>query len=329
MKKSVIVNIHLIFWALLALFTFFVPAFITRILHPEEYQRFSSLMIVFAPVLFYAGYLGLAAIRLTRTGIVVALALCIAAAVSLYLSSALFTAYAAVAGIQLFIWAGTGVLFRFFIDWFRKRDELLLQGQESARSNLALLKSRVSPHFLFNTLHNIDALISCDKEKASDSLLKLADIMRYMLYDAQADRTSLVREVEFVEQYIALERLRLKNPAFVDYTFTGNPEGLIVAPMLLIPFVENAFKHSVDSGNEKGIVIRISLEKKRLHFFCENHFEDAEVQNDPDHGIGLKTVRQRLQLIYGSNHRLSLLSVYPVFTVQLEIPADEDPLHSH
>ena len=329
MKKSVILNIHLIFWALLAIFTIFVPAFITRVLPPAEYQRFSNLVIIFAPVLFYAGYLGLATIRITWSGGVFGIALCGAVVVVIYLSSAALLGYFATVGIQLFIWAVAGVLFRYFIDWFGMRDELLLRGQESARSNLALLKSRVSPHFLFNTLHNIDALIPSDKDKASDSLLKLADIMRYMLYEAQADRTSLTREVEFVEQYIALERLRLKNPAFVEYSFTGNPDGLTVAPMLLIPFIENAFKHSVDSAIEKGIVIRISLEKKRLHFYCENRFERNEVQDVQDHGIGLDTVKKRLGLIYGSRHCLTLTSAYPIYTVQLEIPADEDQLHCH
>ena len=186
----------------------------------------------------------------------------------------------------IFLWTAIGCLFRFFIDWFNKKNEVLVLEKENILSNLELLKYQINPHFLFNTLHNIDALINENQEKASKSIVFLSDIMRYMLKDTKSEFVELQKEILYLENYFSLERLRLKNDNFLNYSIIGRNNELKIAPMILIPFVENAFKHSVDSSIENGIIIRIEIEKSRLIFNCENRYDKSETEKDETSGIG-------------------------------------------
>ena len=121
------------------------------------------------------------------------------------------------------------------------------------------MKRQLNPHFLFNTLNNIDALIRKDPEKASDSVMKLSWIMRYFIYEANADKVPLEKEIEYLESFIELQRIRYKHKEFIDYSRSGAVEGIEVAPMLFVPFVENAFKHGTRRSQIPGIVIRLEV----------------------------------------------------------------------
>jgi len=215
-------------------------------------------------------------------------------------------------------------LFRFFIDWFKKRNEVITLEKENLASNMALLHSQINPHFLFNTLHNIDALIFDNQQKASQSLIKLSDIMRYMLNDAQSDFVAFQKELDHLENYLSLEEIRLKNANFLHYSMNDDCDGILIAPMILIPFVENAFKHSVDSTIENGIEITIRIDNKKLIFSCKNQFDDAATDKDEGHGIGLTTVKKRLDLIYNNKYQLSIHSDHSIFNVNLELELDEN-----
>jgi LytS/YehU family sensor histidine kinase len=217
-----------------------------------------------------------------------------------------------------------GGLFQFFTDWFKKNRLKVELERKNYESNFALLRSQINPHFLFNTLHNIDTLIYDNQEIASKSLVKLSDIMRYMLKDAKSDLVELCKEIEHLDNYLALEQLRLKNEKFLNYSIRGNYKGIKIAPMIMIPFVENAFKHSVDSSIEDGIKIKINIESHKLHFICENRFDKSETDKDEVHGIGLETVKKRLDLIYKNKHKLSINSENSVFKVNLEIELNDD-----
>jgi sensor histidine kinase YesM len=217
-----------------------------------------------------------------------------------------------------------GGLFQFFTDWFKKNRLKVELERKNYESNFALLRSQINPHFLFNTLHNIDTLIYDNQEIASKSLVKLSDIMRYMLKDAKSDLVELCKEIEHLDNYLALEQLRLKNEKFLNYSILGNYKGIKIAPMIMIPFVENAFKHSVDSSIEDGIKIKINIESHKLHFICENRVDKLEIDKDEVHGIGLETVKKRLDLIYKNKHKLSINSENSVFKVNLEIELNND-----
>ena len=197
-----------------------------------------------------------------------------------------------------------GGLFQFFTDWFKKNKLKIELERKNYESNFALLRSQINPHFLFNTLHNIDTLIYDNQDKASKSLVKLSDIMRYMLKEAKLDFVDLSKEIEHLENYLSLEKLRLKNEKFLNYKTCGDSEGIKIAPMIMIPFVENAFKHCVDSSIENGIMIKITVENKKMNFVCENQYDKTETDKDKVHGIGLETVKKRLDLIYKNKHKV-------------------------
>ena len=140
----------------------------------------------------------------------------------------------------VFIHAIYAILIRFSIDWFetqKLKSQLILQNKAS---ELALLRSQVNPHFLFNTLNNIYSLVHKKSEDAPAAVMKLSAIMRYMLYDATTDKVLLEKEIDYLQSFIELQKLRLRTHDFVELKITGNPEGRTIAPMLLIPFVENA-----------------------------------------------------------------------------------------
>ena len=217
-----------------------------------------------------------------------------------------------------------GALFQFFTDWFKKNEMKLELERKNNESNLALLRTQINPHFLFNTLNNIDTLIHFNQTKASKSLNMLSDIMRYMLMDAKSDRVELQSEIEHLENYLSLEQLRLKNEKFLNYSISGIASGIRIAPMIMIPFVENAFKHSVDSTIEDGIIIKIAIENDLLNFTCDNHFDKLDTDNDKVHGIGLNTVKKRLDLIYKDKYKLLINSDSFVYKVKLEIKLNEN-----
>lgn len=217
-----------------------------------------------------------------------------------------------------------GVGFRSIFGWFDQKQIQDRLEKQNLRSELNLLQSQLNPHFLFNTLHNIDALIKHDNEKASASIEKLSDIMRYMLNDAKSDFVDIYKEIDYIASYLSLEKLRLNNKEFLHYTISGDYTGLKIAPMIMIPFIENAFKHSVDSSIENGIIIKIAIKKSRLTFNCENQYDKSEADKDKTHGIGLGTVQKRLDLIYKNKHKLRINSENSVFKINLELELNEN-----
>jgi Putative regulator of cell autolysis len=323
MKKSVVIYIQIIFWiALIA--TRFITPILTRFVSINELRVISIFQTFLSPIFFYIGYLGIMRIRWRKNYLLISILGIVSTYLLLFLISEKVFVYAIAPISSVFLFTTIGCLFRFFIDWFKKKNDVIILEKENVASNLALLKSQINPHFLFNTLHNIDTLIHDNQEKASKSLVKLSDIMRYMLKDAKSDWVELQKEIEYLENYLSLEQLRLKNEKFLNYSKNGDYKGITITPMIMIPFVENAFKHSVDSSIEKGIVIKIRIENRTLSFVCENQFDKSETDKDKVHGIGLETVKKRLNLIYKNRHKLSINSNNSIFKVNLEIDLNEN-----
>lgn len=323
MKKSVIIYIHIFFWiALLA--TYFFTPFLTMYLSPKEFGKISIYVELLQPIFFYIGYLSIMKIKGKRNFLLYTSIGIVTSYLILYLVSKKAFAFGIAPLSSIFLWTTIGSLFRFFIDWFKKKNDVLVLEKNNISSNLALLKSQINPHFLFNTLHNIDTLIHDNPDKASKSLVKLSDIMRYMLKDTKRDFVELQNEIEYLENYFSLEGLRLKNENFLNYSISGSCSGFKIAPMILIPFAENAFKHSVDSSIENGIIVKIAIENSKLIFNCENQYDKSETDKDKTHGIGLETVQKRLDLIYKNKHKLIINSENSVFKVNLELELNEN-----
>lgn len=196
------------------------------------------------------------------------------------------------------------------------KQELINQRQAG---ELALLRSQVNPHFLFNTLNNIYSLVYKKSDEAPEAVMKLSSIMRYMLYDATNDKVPLEQEIEYLKSFIELQKLRIENPDFVSLHIEGNAEGHFIAPILLISFVENAFKH----GSKKhipGVIIRLLITKDRLNLEVVNYLKKATLLiNEPETGIGLSNISRRLALIYPGKHSLLISKEAEIFRVNLEI----------
>lgn len=188
------------------------------------------------------------------------------------------------------------------------------------QAEIKFLKSQINPHFLFNSLHNIYALTVIQSELAPEHLLKLSDILRYMLYDSNEMFVPLQREVVYLENYLSLAQL--KDSRGMDVTFTQKTPDLSiqVAPLLFIPFVENAFKHSQIEDLDEGFIhISLLAVNGQLVFEIENSKPKRESKKDEVGGIGLNNVEQRLQLLYPSKHVLRIEDSREKFKVHLSI----------
>lgn len=184
---------------------------------------------------------------------------------------------------------------------------------------LDLVKAQLSPHFLFNTINNIDVLIGIDAVKASEYLNKLSDIMRFMLYEAKTEMIPLDKELQYIEKYIALQKIRTANPDYIKYTVKGNSNGLNVPPMLFIPFIENAFKHALHQRTGVGIHIAVQIEKDKIIFDCNNRFAVQQTGELQTGGLGNELMRKRLELLYPGKHRLTITREQSTYDLKLEL----------
>ena len=211
-----------------------------------------------------------------------------------------------------------GTVLRTVTGWYEEMQKKSMIEQEKLRSELLLLKAQVNPHFLFNTLNTIDFLIYSDQHKASESLIKLSTLLRYVIYDTVNDLVTLQQEIEQMEAYIDLQRLRYGSNATVNYEKKGDPSGKMVAPMLFIPFIENAFKHTDEAGIKKGMNIRFQISGNEIIFFCKNHI--SLKQKDMNRGgFGLENLRKRLDMQYPKLYTLSINKEEQVYTVELKL----------
>lgn len=211
------------------------------------------------------------------------------------------------------------ILIYILIEWMKSQKQKADLIMQNHHSELAMLRLQVSPHFLFNTLNNIDSLIYKDQNKASESVIKLSEIMRYMIYETSDEYVHLVREIDYLKNFIALHKLRLKDPDFVQLNIQGNAEGKFVAPLLFIPFVENAFKHGTKNRCSPGIIINIEIKETEIHFRSLNYFDTESLVKDKTSGIGLANVEKRLALIYPEKYKLNVKKENGEFVVDLSI----------
>jgi sensor histidine kinase YesM len=224
------------------------------------------------------------------------------------------------------VFGSVGLGARALIEYFNEKDQKKELEKKNLQSELGLLRSQINPHFLFNTLNNIDALIRKDPGRASEILIKLSVQMRYMLYDSNTDKISLVSELEFIKDYMILQRLRIKNDHAVLLRVSGKPDGIEISPMLFISFIENAFKHCTDKEQDGAIQIDISIEDaKKLIFMARNIYNPENVINkDATGGIGLDLVKRRLDLLYAGKYELDVNQENNLYSVNLKIHLNDN-----
>ncbi len=228
------------------------------------------------------------------------------------------------AGLMIYVSLGFVILLASTIKlsrhWLQSQQDKAELEIQNRKSELALLRSQVNPHFLFNTLNNIDTLIRKNPDKASDSVLKLSEIMRYFIYEATADKVPLEREVDYLSNFIELQRIRHKDPEFIRFQVFGSPGRMVIPPMLFIPFVENAFKHGSKGNRIPAITVDLWMEHKEIRFevvnFVERHHEHVK---DSGRGIGLMNVIRRLELMYPGQYSLSIDEKKEKYMIVLKI----------
>jgi sensor histidine kinase YesM len=205
--------------------------------------------------------------------------------------------------------------------YFRHRDDrerLEKLERENLEQQLEYLKYQINPHFFMNTLNNIHALVDIDAEKAKSTILELSKMMRFVLYEGDKKGVPLTREFGFIRNYITLMRLRYTDKVQISIDLPAQTPDLMIPPLMLITFIENAFKHGVSYQHASFIEVKAEVQGDTLYFSCRN--SKAEKSNEEKGGVGLANVKQRLKLLYDNDYSLKIQDDSDVYSVQLTIP---------
>ena len=210
--------------------------------------------------------------------------------------------------------------------YFRSRDDrkrLAELERQNLEQQLEYLRYQISPHFFMNTLNNIHALVDIDPEKAKDTILELSKMMRFVLYEGNKQGVPLSREFDFVRHYVALMQLRYTDKVRITLDLPRDVPDRQIQPLILITFIENAFKHGVSYQHESFVEVTVVVEDGQLRFSCRNSKSEAPL-NPPEGGkmggVGLENVRKRLHLLYGNNYALRIHNDAAEYSVELNIP---------
>jgi len=216
-----------------------------------------------------------------------------------------------------FIIGNCGVLIKGFLQWFhdlRTRNEL---ENKQLQLEMELLKSQLNPHFMFNTLNNIDSLIYKNKEQASNALVQLSEILHYMLYSGQQERVSISQERQHLENIIALHALRHDQSNYIETSIDVTCHNATIAPLLLTPIVENTFKHSTYTGTLPVIAIKLSCTSMGISFSAINTYNKHN--HSKTGGIGLHNLQRRLEILYPKKYKFAINNKHDIFEVILRI----------
>lgn len=195
--------------------------------------------------------------------------------------------------------------------------ELKLRQNEA---ELRFLKAQINPHFLFNTLNNIYALAVTGSEKTPNMILKLSELLRYVIYSGREKKVPLTRELEHIEKFIELFQMKSENPLNIVMEIIGQPDNLTIEPMILIPIVENCFKHTnFDSSEDAFVKIIAEVHNMELRFSTLNSKDIYDQQKDKTGGVGLENIKKRLELIYSGEFTMNISNQASLFKLELKI----------
>ena len=192
---------------------------------------------------------------------------------------------------------------------------------EKLNAEIAFLKAQINPHFLFNTLNNIYSLAANKSDMTASAVMKLSNIMRYVLTEAKNDSVPLEKEMQFINDYIELQKIRTTNKTSVGFTVVGDVTGKHISPMILLPFTENAFKYGVSARDLSPINILLESHKDHIHFKIRNMKHTGNRKDLSNTGIGIANTRRRLELLYPGKYHLDIEDIAASYTVNLNIEA--------
>lgn len=209
-----------------------------------------------------------------------------------------------------------------FFTWYNEIHEKTELEKKNVQMELSLLKTHLNPHFLFNTLNNIDILIETDPKAASSYLQKLSDILRFVVYETSQEKIPLTKELAYIRKYVELQQIRTSNKQYVNLIISGDPGQLMIGPMLFIPFIENAFKHASNKKMNGAVTLEISIGDKQVRFNCTNMYDRSKSLVEAHSGLGIALLRQRLDLLYKDNYELEINQTENTFSVTAVIKLD-------
>lgn len=224
--------------------------------------------------------------------------------------------------IPHFLLVSTAAGFKLVLDYAKAQRRLGEMAKENAEAELNFLKSQINPHFVFNSLNSVYFLIDKQNNDARDALHKFSDMLRYQLYECNGEKSTIEKEVSYLEDYIDMQRLRRDGDSKIEFNVSDDVKGFSVEPLLLIPFVENAFKHLSHYSNKcNEVSIELAKQNSLLKFKVTNTTEpkvNGSIVATPG-GIGLKNVKRRLELLYPGKHSLAIDNSNGMFSVVLDI----------
>lgn len=205
-------------------------------------------------------------------------------------------------------------------EWYDKKEMETELIRHRLEAELKFLKAQINPHFLFNVLNNIYSLTYLEGKAAAPQILKLSGLMRYMLYESDEHIVDLKNEIDYIKNYLDLQQLKSETNNNIVFKVEGNTDQIKIAPLLFIPFFENAFKHGDVLDNKNGSLNAIiNVSHQELNFHIENSIASKETRKDMEGGIGLDNVQKRLQLLYPSKHQLLITTHNNIFIIDLKI----------
>lgn len=227
--------------------------------------------------------------------------------------------------LSAFLVAGSSTVIKILYEWvIYQRDKKKLE-KENMQSELKFLKNQINPHFLFNTLNNIYALSLIKSEATPEVILKLSDLLRYMLYECNEPKVKLRNEISYMKNYLDLERLRQKPDVILEFKVEGEVKEQTITPLIFTPFLENAFKHGVNKVLENACVrVFLKVKKNKLKFIVENSKPEftTNMINISQGGIGLANVKKRLEMLYSDNYSLEIENTMTYYKIELTLNLD-------
>lgn len=288
---------------------FFVYYLIPKFIVKKKYTRFFLLFII-SLIIFYLVKTGLIYLLVTK---------------NVWPENSGFNAFTFDHIVEVTIGVlyvtAVGATIKLTYEWInekRKNEELQ---KTQLRTELNFLKSQIQPHFFFNTLNNLYALVIKKSPNAPDVVLKLSEIMQYVLYDAKEPKISMLNEINYIYSYLDLEKLRYGDKVKSSIEITGDMDEVEIPPLLFLPFIENCFKHGITNNDDIKVDIRFEITDNFLFFTVENTFYKNNEIN-VKHGIGIENVKRRLQLLYGENFTLETKVKKNKFKVLLKFPIE-------
>jgi hypothetical protein len=201
--------------------------------------------------------------------------------------------------------------------WRDTRQQVIRAEADKAHAELSFLKAQINPHFLFNTLNNIYSLAVTKNERTAESIMKISNIMRYVTDEVTQDFVPLQNEIDCISDYIDLQRLRLNNKSHIDFTISGNTGHKVIAPLVMMTFVENVFKYGISAHESSIITIKLFVADTHINFFCRNTIFNTG--NTERKGIGIANTQKRLQHLYPGKHLLTISDTGGIFIVELTL----------